>query len=381
MSTRQPLLSVLVCTALGLGLSSGVQAQPVQTFTTCGASGAIGPEQGDCDSEYGTDVVTVVNGVQNWTVPQTGIYRLTATGGDGASATEGAFAGGRGVTVAGDFFLTAGAVLQIVVGQHGQIGQGDRDRAGGNFVSQPVGDVDIEENNGGGGGGSFIVDSVDNPLLIAGGGGGTRKESQEDGCDGVGTEFATRSSECAPDFDTGGICDLRRISAPTERCQIKTTDLGMGGTGAQGEYGSGGAGFFGDGVPDNIGDGGSSWANGMYGGQAGDPPRLQVLNEFADGGFGGGGSGEGGFGGGGGGGYSGVMVAMLLAGEVPSMPATIPRSFHREHGAAARTRRTVKSRSICFRRSVRPSSLCISISVTTTRTRWKSRLSAIPVCL
>jgi hypothetical protein len=270
--------------AMMLSISAISLAQTVN-FTTCGATGATGPSQGDCDAAYGPGQVTVIGGIQNWTVPATGLYRITATGAAGAPA-GGAVDGGGGARLSSEFNLTAGNTLQIVVGQRGQVGRDDeKSRAGtqnGPDTPQSIG----EERNGGGGGGSFVVTAADSPMVIAGGGGGTRYESLEDGCDASASQYATTGSGNQQDFGDG------------PRCPVKTTDLGLGGEALQWfDYGSAGAGFNGDGEADLCGPGGGgrSWANGMTGGHVYE----------ADGGFGGGGSGEGCSGGGGGGGYSG----------------------------------------------------------------------------
>jgi hypothetical protein len=92
--------------------------------------------------------------VQFYTVEATGTYDITAFGGQGGqggsdSASSGG-TGGLGAEIGGDFSLTTGEVLQIVVGGYG---------------------------NGAGGGGSFVIETfngtstVDIPLVIAGGGG------------------------------------------------------------------------------------------------------------------------------------------------------------------------------------------------------------------
>ena len=267
-------------------------AQTTWNFTTCGASGYQGPSQGNCDAAYGGGVVTVNSGIQNWTVPASGTYRITATGAAGASATEGQYDGGRGARLSSEFELTAGDTLQIVVGQQGLIGDGDGDfRVGAqNGPDVPRGEED--ENDGGGGGGSFVVTAADSPMVIAGGGGGTRYEAEEDGCDASASQYATTGSGNDPYFEG-------------PRCPVKNTDLGLGGEATEWtNYGSAGAGFNGNGEDDDCGQGGRSWANGMTGGHVYE----------ADGGFGGGGTGEGCSGGGGGGGYSGGDAGWVAGG-------------------------------------------------------------------
>jgi len=276
---------------LALTLPAAAMAQ-TYNFTTCGASGYQGPAQGDCDVDYAATTldgdVTVTGGIQSWTVPVTGEYRITAIGAAGYSATDGQYDGGRGARIAGTFNLTMGLVLQIVVGQEGSVslaealvGETTTGNEGGEGPSGEGGNI---EDDGGGGGGSFVVDNSDSPMLIAGGGGGTRHHAAQNGCDATTGQYATTSSGNAP---TGG-------------CTVKAVGLGLGGVAlVHNDYGSAGAGFNGNGENDQVGQGGRSWANGMLGG------HVAVSSQPADGGFGGGGTGEGGDGGGGGGGYSG----------------------------------------------------------------------------
>ena len=130
------------------------------TFTNCGNSGNSGPSQSQCDSSYSGGLldgeITVTSGLQEWVVPASGDYVITAYGAQGDS-------GGTGAVMSGDFSLTAGDVLTILVGQSGS--------------------------SAGGGGGSFVVQSG-SPLIIAGGGGAgtdnsyTRGYSSTSGRDG-----------------------------------------------------------------------------------------------------------------------------------------------------------------------------------------------------
>jgi hypothetical protein len=238
------------------------------TFTTCGATGATGPTQSACNTAYGGSVtVTVSGGIQSWTVPATGTYHIVATGAQGASGDAG-FVGGHGAQVSGDFALTAGQVLKLVVGQAGS--------------GQSSGE------NGGGGGGSFVVSSSNAAMLVAGGGGGTRTQVLQNGCDASITQFAVTGSG----------------ASETSACALETTNLGLGGIISSDSWGSAGAGFNGDGASDPSGGGthggGYSWANGVLGGTSDD-----TCSTSDPGGFGGGGAGNGCNGGGGGGGYSG----------------------------------------------------------------------------
>jgi hypothetical protein len=193
-------------------------------------------------------------------VPVTGVYTLEAIGAQGQSAQGGGIIGGFGADMKGDFTLTAGTVLSIVVGQLGGVVPGA---------------------NGGGGGGSFVVNGT-TPLLVAGGGGGTRTQAAVNGFNAS----TGPSGVSGNDFDDGVSGDI---------CAGGTAE---GGGGQCVSWGSGGGGFIGDGTPDaefGVG-GGASFLDGAVGG---------VSYDAAVGGFGCGGSGDGRNGGGGGGGYSG----------------------------------------------------------------------------
>jgi large repetitive protein len=226
----------------------------IQDFSlaSCGASGASGPNQAQCTSAYaGTSLdaeVTVSgSGIQTWTAPATGTYIISASGAQGGTNQN---TGGRGAVESGTFSLTAGTVLQILVGQAG---------AGSSSGNQC----------GGGGGASYVV-SDGTPLIIAAGGGGA---------------------------DIGGGAQDRGQAA-----QGACTASGGGGGVAASSWGAGGGGFSGNGANDApYATGGTAFTNGGQGGHAGSSPH----GGSSAGGFGGGGGagyfGSGGSGGGGGG--------------------------------------------------------------------------------
>lgn len=138
------------------------------TFTNCGRNGNQGPTLEECKSAYNTNwdespakFNIETNGYQLWTVPATGYYKITAAGakgGKGANSTSVrgmGYEGGYGALMSGDFHLTAGTKLNIVVGQMGIDGIGNYNCGGG------------------GGGGSFVwIENESVPLIVAGGGGG-----------------------------------------------------------------------------------------------------------------------------------------------------------------------------------------------------------------
>ena len=92
------------------------------------------------DLIYGTleGSVTLNNGIQEWTIPSSGTYTIKAFGAQGGTQTSFSYSthgGGRGAIIQGDFSLSAGNVLKILVGQ------------------QPI---DVAWLNGGGGG-TFVI--------------------------------------------------------------------------------------------------------------------------------------------------------------------------------------------------------------------------------
>jgi len=228
----------------------------IYTFETCGAEGRYGPSQEQLNLEYGEGSgITVINGIQHWTVPESGIYTievLGAAGGDGGHGN-----GGHGAKMKGQFMLTAGETLQILVGQQGNVA--------GNY-------------NGGGGGGTFVamgnIYTTAIPIIIAGGGGGGGTPYNHDGV----TSESGQSAHTNNGPDSQGGVD------------------GNGGEGGTNQGSGGGGGFYSDawGATYDSAYGGAGFQNGGTGG----------------GGYGGGFGGGGGFhfnytGGGGGGGYSG----------------------------------------------------------------------------
>lgn len=91
--------------------------------------------------------------VQTYTVP-VGVYsiNISAAGAQGGGYVSG---GGLGATMAGDYSVTPGQTLNIVVGQMGLL------QVGGDY-----------QNSSGGGGGSFVYDASNTLFVAAGGGGG-----------------------------------------------------------------------------------------------------------------------------------------------------------------------------------------------------------------
>ena len=104
-------------------------------FTTLGTFGSVGPTTPNSPN------VTISSGIQNWKVPTTGIYSITAAGARGTVP-------GR-VLQASNVPLAQGQILSILIGQ----------------LSSNIVDFTVP----GGGGGTYIV-SGNIPLLVAAGG-------------------------------------------------------------------------------------------------------------------------------------------------------------------------------------------------------------------
>ena len=139
-------------------------------FTTLDASeGGKGPAS--IGSHYtGQDhdgQVTLSSGIQLWTVPHTGRYRIEAIGASGGYGKGSVIKnGGRGARMIGNFNLKKSEIIRLLVGQKG------------------VASKSSSNSNAGGGGGTFVVRGSNTPLIIAGGGGGIKKMSeQHPGCD------------------------------------------------------------------------------------------------------------------------------------------------------------------------------------------------------
>jgi hypothetical protein len=214
--------------------------------------------------------------IQTYAVPTTGIYDISIAGAQGGDANNtgnyesgGAETGGLGAVFSGDVSLTAGSVLQVVVG-----GQGT---------------TDTFSKAGGGGGGTFVfVSGAAQPIVVAGGGGGAKSNTATTGTDAqTGESGSTPVNSGHP--GTGGTA-------------------GSGGTGGgtadAGGGGGGGAGW--------LGNGGNA-PGGNYGGLGAPTFAGGDSGQEGGGGFGGGGGGSD-PGGGGGGGYSGGGGGSNVAG-------------------------------------------------------------------
>jgi hypothetical protein len=199
---------------------------------------------------WGQTTFNYTGAVQTYTVPA-GVtsVNISASGAQGG----GDGGGGLGATMSGDFAVTPGQVLTVVVGQEGQL------QIGGNT-----------QNSSGGGGGTFVYDASNVLFIAAGGGGGKCNYTGSTPLHADGHGLTGTSGGASSDGNAGGTA-------------------GSGGNG-------------GDWFGTACAGGGTGWLSvggSIYGGF--NAPTWAGGSPYCDGG-GGGCAGYGGFGGGGGGG-------------------------------------------------------------------------------
>ena len=142
-----------------LGTVLSVSAKADFNFNYAGAFGRQGPTQSQVNSAYAgsnleNSVTITSQGIQEWTVPASGLYRIEARGAMGGGTN-----GGKGAVLAGDFILNGNEVIKVIVGQTGTVtNQGTSFGAGG-------------------GGGSYVYRNSQSALIIAAGGGGQAENS------------------------------------------------------------------------------------------------------------------------------------------------------------------------------------------------------------
>ena len=157
------LLAVALSTVSNLYFLSPSFAGTSYSFTNAGATGFNGPLQAQIDSAYSGStlqgLVTIsTRGIQSWTVPTSGEYSITIAGAAGGSNLARSLPGGGGAVLTTVVSLTAGTVLNVVVGQ---MGTDNPANCSNTFCGAA------------GGGGSFVYTSPGNTFLaVAGGGGG-----------------------------------------------------------------------------------------------------------------------------------------------------------------------------------------------------------------
>lgn len=269
---------------LALFLTINSFGQSTYTFTNAGAVGNLGPTQSQLNAAYLNTILSGAvicnNGIQTWTVPVTGPYKIKVNGAQGGGN------GGLGAQMEGQFYLAAGQVLKIIVGQQGINGTGGS----------------AANNGGGGGGGSFVIAATNSLLIVAGGGGGglpgavggcglttysggaTYYNGNGDNGNGGYSGITNGDAAGGGGYLTNGQNSSNPAQSPCEGGKSFLNGANGGNSGTNGAYYGGAGGF---------GGGGSGWHNsinrcggggGYSGGQGG------TLNTSPSGPAGGGGS-------------------------------------------------------------------------------------------
>lgn len=147
-------------------------------FTNLGASGRSGPTSfgGFYHGQDHENMITLISGIQHWTVPYTGTYQILAVGASGGRDLSAAAYKGRGAYMRGEFDLSKGEVIKILVGQQGSDNTG--------------------ASSSGGGGGTFVVTSSNTPLIIAGGGGGIESVTRVYESSNANTGSSGKQNDC-----------------------------------------------------------------------------------------------------------------------------------------------------------------------------------------
>ena len=259
-------------------------------------------------------------GVQTFTAPATGYYRIECWGAQGgspgkaaAASTNGEPVGGKGAYASGYYQATAGTTLYVVVGGQGQTssttgtwsaGGYNGGGKGGNYFNNAT---DANCKNSGGGGATHvakatgelktvIASSDDNLIIVAGGGGGAANYNTQAanftqcttaGSGGYGGGSGAAGNGVITYKDTYGAIAATAAAATGATPSARGTGYrnttataypgGDGGKGYGGDVGStsgwgggGGGGYWGGGGGGHnggvisTGGGGSSWAGGCH---------------------------------------------------------------------------------------------------------------------
>lgn len=159
------------------GIVANAQCPPTML---CPGNIVVGNDPGKCGAVVNFSAVgadTCLSGsrtfnftgqIDTFTVP-TGVGLITIE----ARGAQGGNWGGKGAIMIGDFTVTPGQQLKVLVGEMGE----DGDTSG-------TAATDTTKRGGGGGGGSFVTDISNNPMCIAGGGGGRTGSGPQTTIDG-----------------------------------------------------------------------------------------------------------------------------------------------------------------------------------------------------
>ena len=251
------------------------------TFTNCGATGRNGPTLANCTSTYSSTSWAsttgffnmTTQGIQEWTVPKTGTYKIEAWGADAVNRT-----GGKGGIIEATFTLIKGEVIKILCGQRpSPYNTSNGSGAGGTFVVRSpytnIGSVLIAAGGGGGGHTYSLVTGEKHGGFYGNGNGGTGTTGFTGGTNGNAGTNADGASGAGFLTDGGGSSYYQNVPPKSfvnggvgGSAANSTYKGGFGGGGAHGNsHGGGGGGYSGGGGSSHDpyqGGGGGSIANG-----------------------------------------------------------------------------------------------------------------------
>jgi hypothetical protein len=309
------IMAFIITTVSNFYLISPSFAGTSYSFTNAGATGFNGPLQAQIDSEYSGStlqgLVTVsTRGIQSWTVPTSGEYSITVAGAAGGSNLARSLSGGGGAVLTTVVSLTAGTILNVVVGQKGT---DNPNTCSDTFCGAA------------GGGGSFVYTSPGNTFLaVAGGGGGaasitsnlfsSKTTADAKALVTSGTNVGPTASPCTPNLSsTGGT----NGSGGTLSNRTSNTNTGAPGAGIN-SAGATYANAEGKSLSGNWLGGNSTYTSNRPGGFGGGAAATSTSTWFwagGGGGYSGGGAGfnagcgDGQYGGGGGSYYTGNLTS------------------------------------------------------------------------
>jgi len=307
-------LAFILSTISNLTFLTPSFAGTTYSFTNASATGFNGPSQAQIDSAYSGStlqgLVTIsTRGIQTWTVPASGEYSITIAGAAGGSNLGLSLPGGSGALLTTVVSLTAGTVLNVVVGQKGT----DNPKT-----------CTATYCGAGGGGGSFVYTSVSNTFIaVAGGGGGAPSvtanlASSKTTADGKATSTSGSNvgptiSPCTAVSSTGGT----NGSGGSLSNRLNNTNTGAPGAGIT-SAGATYANAEGKSLSGNWLGGNSTYSSNRPGGFGGGAAATSTSTWFWSGGGGGysgggagfnAGCGDGQYGGGGGSYYTGNLTS------------------------------------------------------------------------
>jgi hypothetical protein len=143
--------------------SAALYAFSSHTFTAAGITGRTGPTLAQCRAAYTSASWTQNNsffnmttqGIQLWTVPANGTYRIEAWG-----AGSNFFSNQKGARMRGDFELNEGEIINILVGQTGDPARTEAGSGGTFVVRSPYNTLLSCILAAGGAGGYWSLDNV-----------------------------------------------------------------------------------------------------------------------------------------------------------------------------------------------------------------------------